>query len=37
MGIEEPELVDLVHKLDGLEEKLCSHPLNKVCLVITFN
>ncbi|VAH27657.1 unnamed protein product [Triticum turgidum subsp. durum] len=29
MGIEEPELVDLVHKLDGLEEKLCSHPLNK--------
>ncbi|KAE8812378.1 Superkiller viralicidic activity 2-like 2 [Hordeum vulgare] len=29
MGIEEPELVDLVHKLDGLEQKLCSHPLNK--------
>uniref|UniRef100_A0A453AZU2 Uncharacterized protein n=1 Tax=Aegilops tauschii subsp. strangulata TaxID=200361 RepID=A0A453AZU2_AEGTS len=29
MGIEETELVDLVHKLDGLEQKLCSHPLNK--------
>ncbi|VAH93952.1 unnamed protein product [Triticum turgidum subsp. durum] len=29
MGIEEPELVDLVHKLEDLEQKLCSHPLHK--------
>ncbi|VAH93943.1 unnamed protein product [Triticum turgidum subsp. durum] len=36
MGIEEPELVDLVHKLEDLEQKLCSHPLHKVCLIVTF-
>ncbi|KAL6595402.1 hypothetical protein ACP70R_047742 [Stipagrostis hirtigluma subsp. patula] len=29
MGIQEPELVDLVHKLEDLEQKLCSHPLHK--------
>ncbi|VAI03040.1 unnamed protein product [Triticum turgidum subsp. durum] len=29
MGIEQPELVDLVHKLEDLEQKLCSHPLHK--------
>uniref|UniRef100_A0ACD6AHF9 Uncharacterized protein n=1 Tax=Avena sativa TaxID=4498 RepID=A0ACD6AHF9_AVESA len=29
MGIEEPELVDVVHKLEVLEQKLCSHPLHK--------
>uniref|UniRef100_A0A0E0IYU9 Helicase C-terminal domain-containing protein n=1 Tax=Oryza nivara TaxID=4536 RepID=A0A0E0IYU9_ORYNI len=26
---QEPELVELVHKLDDLEQKLCSHPLHK--------
>jgi hypothetical protein len=36
MGIEEPELVDVVHKLEVLEQKLGSHPLHKVCLVMTF-
>ena len=36
MGIEQPELVDLVHKLEDLEQKLCSHPLHKVCLIVTF-
>ncbi|KAM0901092.1 hypothetical protein ACQ4PT_020225 [Festuca glaucescens] len=30
MGIEEPELVDVVHKLEVLEQKLGSHPLHKV-------
>ncbi|KAG2560631.1 hypothetical protein PVAP13_8KG080900 [Panicum virgatum] len=29
MGIQEPELVDLVHKLEELEQKLCSHRLHK--------
>ncbi|XP_006662774.2 DExH-box ATP-dependent RNA helicase DExH10 [Oryza brachyantha] len=29
MGIQEPELVDLVNKLDDLEQKRCSHPLHK--------
>uniref|UniRef100_A0A0E0IYU7 Helicase ATP-binding domain-containing protein n=1 Tax=Oryza nivara TaxID=4536 RepID=A0A0E0IYU7_ORYNI len=29
MGLQEPELVELVHKLDDLEQKLCSHPLHK--------
>nr|XP_051229461.1 DExH-box ATP-dependent RNA helicase DExH10-like [Lolium perenne] len=29
MGIEEPELVDVVHKLEVLEQKLGSHPLHK--------
>lgn len=30
MGLQEPELVELVHKLDDLEQKLRSHPLHKV-------
>jgi ATP-dependent RNA helicase DOB1 len=30
MGIQEPELVDLVHKLEDLEQKQCSHRLHKV-------
>ncbi|KAM0901091.1 hypothetical protein ACQ4PT_020225 [Festuca glaucescens] len=30
MGIEEPELVDVVHKLEVLEQKLGSHPLHKL-------
>ncbi|KAJ1274751.1 hypothetical protein BS78_05G085300 [Paspalum vaginatum] len=29
MGIQEPELVDLVHKLEDLEQKQCSHRLHK--------
>ncbi|KAM0828724.1 hypothetical protein ACQ4PT_067356 [Festuca glaucescens] len=29
MGIEEPDLVDVVHKLEVLEQKLGSHPLHK--------
>ncbi|AQK90667.1 DExH-box ATP-dependent RNA helicase DExH10 [Zea mays] len=34
MGIQEPELVDLVHKLEDLEQKQCSHRLHKVHLMI---
>lgn len=30
MGIEEPEFVDLVDKIENLEQQLLSHPLNKV-------
>jgi hypothetical protein len=36
MGIQEPELVDLVHKLEELEQKQCSHRLHKVYISITF-
>ncbi|KAK1646833.1 hypothetical protein QYE76_064638 [Lolium multiflorum] len=40
MGIEEPELVGVVHKLEVLEQKLGSHPLHKLkgraaCLIDT--
>jgi len=35
MGIQEPELVDLVHKLEELEQKLCSHRLHKVSNAVT--
>lgn len=31
MGIEEPEIVDLVRRVEELEQKLCAHPLHKVC------
>ncbi|XP_020090364.1 DExH-box ATP-dependent RNA helicase DExH10 [Ananas comosus] len=29
MGIEEPEIVDLVRRVEELEQKLCAHPLHK--------
>ncbi|KAF3325604.1 superkiller viralicidic activity 2-like 2 isoform X1 [Carex littledalei] len=30
MGIKDEEVVDLVHQLEDLDKKLCSHPLHKV-------
>ena len=30
MGIEDPEIVELVHKIEELESKLFAHPLHKV-------
>lgn len=35
MGIQEPELVDLVHKLEDLEQKQRSHRLHNVYIFIT--
>jgi ATP-dependent RNA helicase DOB1 len=37
MGIQEPELVDLVHKLEDLEQKQCSHRLHKVYIARSFH
>jgi hypothetical protein len=36
MGIQEPELVDLAHKLEDLQQKKSAHPLSKVCNDLTF-
>jgi hypothetical protein len=39
MGIQEPELVDLAHKLEDPQQKKSAHPLSKVCndLIFTMN
>lgn len=31
MGIEDPEIVQLIRQIEELEKKLISHPLHKVC------
>ena len=31
MGIEDPEIVELVNQIEELERKLYAHPLHKVC------
>lgn len=33
MGVEDTEIVELVHQIGELEKKLYSHPLHKVCYV----
>lgn len=39
MGIEDPEIVELVNQIEALEQRLYAHPLHKVCLfyLIFFN
>lgn len=32
MGIEEPELVELVNQIEKIEQQLISHPLHKVVI-----
>lgn len=32
MGIEEPELVELVNQIEKIEQQLFSHPLHKVII-----
>lgn len=34
MSIEDPEINELVNKIEELERKLYSHPLHKVCRAI---
>lgn len=31
MGIQDPEIVELVNQIEALEERLYAHPLHKVC------
>lgn len=33
MGIKDEEVIDLVHQLEDLDKKLCSHPLHKVIYI----
>ncbi len=37
MGIEDPEIVELVNQIEELERKLYAHPLHKVCLFFRMN
>lgn len=36
MGIEEKEIIELVSQIEGLEKKLFSHPMHKVCTIDQF-
>lgn len=35
MGIEEKEIIELVSQIEELEQKLISHPLHKVCYIVS--